>query len=188
MFNLKDGIMSQVPFLIRNSAILSMSVLVSSVILSAQEADSGSTDTIRIAKYMTSGYDHVSTGYSEIEKTDIIFSVSTVGHDLLNTIPSSNAGNLLQGRVSGVTVIGNGQPGQVSRVRIRGFSSFLDNNPLYVVDGVSTRDISFLNPMDVASVSILKDAGAASIYGSRASNGVIVISTIPRTRHKRRCP
>ena len=68
-------------------------------------------------------------------------------------------------------------PVKHAKVRIRGFSSFENNDPLYVVDGVPTQDISSLNPNDVASISVLKDAGAASIYGSRASNGVIIVST-----------
>jgi TonB-dependent SusC/RagA subfamily outer membrane receptor len=85
--------------------------------------------------------------------------------------------NALQGRTAGVTVVGDGRPGETSKVRIRGFSSFQNNDPLYVVDGVPTQDISSLNPADVASVSVLKDAGAASVYGSRASNGVIIVTT-----------
>jgi TonB-linked SusC/RagA family outer membrane protein len=79
--------------------------------------------------------------------------------------------------VAGVTVSGDGRPGQPAKVRIRGFGSFLANDPLYIVDGVPTTDVSTLNPADVESMSVLKDAGAASIYGSRASNGVIMITT-----------
>jgi len=96
----------------------------------------------------------------------------------LKTIPSSNITSQLQGRVSGVTISGDGRPGQPAKVRIRGFASFSGaNDPLYVVDGVPTQDISTLNPNDIENISVLKDAGAASIYGSRASNGVILITT-----------
>jgi len=95
----------------------------------------------------------------------------------LAAVPTGNVSNALQGRISGVTVVGNGQPGSKATVRIRGFSSFENNDPLYVVDGVPTQDISSMNPNDVESISVLKDAGAASIYGSRASNGVIIVST-----------
>jgi TonB-linked SusC/RagA family outer membrane protein len=116
-------------------------------------------------------------GYLLQERAGISGSVSVVDTELLTAIPADNTGNLLQGRAAGVNVIGSGQPGEASRVRIRGFSSFLDNNPLYVVDGVPTRDISFLNPNDVEKLTILKDAGSAAVYGSRASNGVIVITT-----------
>jgi TonB-linked SusC/RagA family outer membrane protein len=119
----------------------------------------------------------VHSGYSVNKIKDITGSVSIVEPAILNAIPAGNVSNLLQGRASGVTVTGSGQPGETSKVRIRGFSSFLNNNPLYVVDGVPTQDISLINPYDVASVSVLKDAGAASIYGSRASNGVIIVTT-----------
>ena len=117
------------------------------------------------------------TGYSVQQKKDITGSVSFAEPVLMTAIPSGNISNQLQGRVSGVTVTGNGQPGMTSKVRIRGFSSFLNNDPLYIVDGVPTQDISLLNPNDVESLCVLKDAGAAAIYGSRASNGVIVITT-----------
>ena len=119
----------------------------------------------------------VVTGYSVQQTKDITGSVSFVEPGLITAIPSGNVTNQLQGRASGVTVIGSGRPGEISKVRIRGFSSFLNNDPLYVVDGVPTQDISSINPDDVASLSVLKDAGSASIYGSRASNGVIVITT-----------
>ena len=95
----------------------------------------------------------------------------------LTAVPTPNVSNALQGRSAGVTVVGSGEPGETAKVRIRGFSSFENNDPLYVVDGVPTQDISSLNPADVAAISVLKDAGAASIYGSRASNGVIIVTT-----------
>ena len=117
------------------------------------------------------------TGYTVQRKRDITGSVSFVEPASLTAIPAGNVSNLLQGRASGVTVTGSGLPGETSKVRIRGFASFLNNDPLYVVDGVPTQDISLINPNDVESVSVLKDAGAASIYGSRASNGVIVVTT-----------
>ena len=119
----------------------------------------------------------VVTGYSTQRKRDITGAIGVVEPTKLTALPSGQVANQLQGRSSGVTVTGSGQPGQVSKVRIRGFGSFENNDPLYVVDGIPTQDISSLNPNDVASLSVLKDAGAASIYGSRASNGVIVITT-----------
>lgn len=119
----------------------------------------------------------VVTGYASQQKKDLTGSVATVKATDLTAIPVGNVTNQLQGRVAGVTVTGNGQPGSTSRVRIRGFSSFSNNAPLYVVDGVPTQDISTLNPNDVENLSVLKDAGAASIYGSRASNGVVIITT-----------
>jgi TonB-dependent starch-binding outer membrane protein SusC len=119
----------------------------------------------------------VVTGYATQQKKDITGSVGTVKTSELTALPVGQVANQLQGRIAGVTVVGNGQPGSVARVRIRGFSSFSANDPLYVVDGVPTQDISTLNPNDIESMSVLKDAGAASIYGSRASNGVVLVTT-----------
>jgi len=119
----------------------------------------------------------VTDGYVSGDKTDIKGSVSSVLPSMLKAYPSGNLSNLLQGRASGVTVTGSGQPGEIQKVRIRGYSSFLYNDPLYIVDGIPSRDISFLNPADVESLSVLKDAGTSTVYGSRASNGVIIITT-----------
>jgi TonB-dependent starch-binding outer membrane protein SusC len=119
----------------------------------------------------------VVTGYTSQRRKDLTGSVGTVESAKLTAVPVTNVSNALQGRSSGVTVIGNGQPGSEASVRIRGFSSFENNDPLYVVDGVPTQNISSMNPNDVESISVLKDAGAASIYGSRASNGVIIVTT-----------
>jgi TonB-linked SusC/RagA family outer membrane protein len=119
----------------------------------------------------------VVTGYTVQRRRDLTGSVATVAPAELTAVPTGNVSNALQGRTSGVTVVGNGQPNSTAKVRIRGFSSFENNDPLYVVDGVPTQDISTLNPNDIENLSVLKDAGAASIYGSRASNGVIIIST-----------
>lgn len=119
----------------------------------------------------------VVTGYSTQRRRDLTGSVGVVETEQLTAIPTGNVTNQLQGQTSGLTVVGSGQPGETSRVRIRGFSSFENNDPLYIVDGVPTQDISTLNPNDIESLSVLKDAGAASVYGSRASNGVIVVTT-----------
>ncbi|MEO7988885.1 MAG: TonB-dependent receptor [Chryseolinea sp.] len=119
----------------------------------------------------------VVTGYAMQEKKDLTGSVGTVKSSDLVQVPSGNVTSQLQGRVAGVTVSNDGRPGSVSKVRIRGFSSFGNNDPLYVVDGVPTQDISTLSPNDIENFSVLKDAGAASIYGSRAANGVVLITT-----------
>ena len=119
----------------------------------------------------------VVTGYTQQRRRDLTGAIATVEPAKLTAVPTPNVSNALQGRSAGVTVIGSGEPGETAKVRIRGFSSFENNDPLYVVDGVPTQDISSLNPADVASISVLKDAGAASIYGSRASNGVIIVTT-----------
>lgn len=119
----------------------------------------------------------VVTGYTTQAKRDIIGAVSVVeSKDLLAT-PAPNVQQQLQGRVSGVTSTGTGQPGAGAKVRVRGFSSFGANDPLYVVDGVPTFNVNEINPNDIESMQVLKDASSASIYGSRAANGVIIITT-----------
>ncbi len=126
---------------------------------------------------ITSLKEIVVTGYASQQKKDLTGSVGVVKPKELTAMPTGNIANQLQGRTSGVTVTGDGRPGSPSKVRIRGFGSFFGNDPLYIVDGVPTQDISGLNPEDIESISVLKDAGAASIYGSRASNGVIMVTT-----------
>ena len=130
-----------------------------------------------LASDVTALSEVVVTGYTTQRRKDLTGSVGSVEAQKLTAVPTANISNALEGRSSGVTVIGNGQPGSTASVRIRGFSSFINNDPLYVVDGIPTQDISSMNPNDVESISVLKDAGAASIYGSRASNGVIIVTT-----------
>ncbi|KPK84612.1 MAG: hypothetical protein AMS27_09405, partial [Bacteroides sp. SM23_62_1] len=122
-------------------------------------------------------YEIVVTAYATQRKQDLTGSVGVVKSEELVQMPQGNVTQQLQGRVAGVTVVQDSRPGQSAKVRIRGFGSFEDNNPLYIVDGVPTEDINTLNPEDIESLSVLKDAGAASIYGARASNGVVVITT-----------
>jgi TonB-linked SusC/RagA family outer membrane protein len=119
----------------------------------------------------------VVTGYTTQRRRDLTGAVGVVETTELTAVPTGNLTSQLQGRASGVTVISDARPGESAKVRIRGFSSFEDNSPLYIVDGVPTTDISYLNPNDVETMVVLKDAGAASVYGSRASNGVIVVNT-----------
>jgi TonB-dependent starch-binding outer membrane protein SusC len=119
----------------------------------------------------------VVTGYTAQRRKDLTGSIATVEPAKLTAVPTANVATALQGRVAGVTTTGSGVPGQSSKVRIRGFSSFENNDPLYVVDGVPTQDISQLNPADIEAIAVLKDAGSASIYGSRASNGVVIVTT-----------
>jgi len=119
----------------------------------------------------------VITGYTAQNKEDLTGSISVIDAEEIRALPTGNVANQLQGRAAGVTVVSDGRPGSPSKVRIRGFGSFQNNDPLYVVDGVPTQDISTLNPNDIATTSVLKDAGAASIYGSRAANGVIIMTT-----------
>lgn len=119
----------------------------------------------------------VVTGYTSERKQDIVAAVSTISTKNTVAVPVSNVEQAIQGRVAGVQVITSGQPGAASQVRIRGFGSFTNNAPLYIVDGVPTFDVSDINPNDIESTTVLKDAGAASIYGARAASGVIVYTT-----------
>ncbi|HEX4468591.1 MAG TPA: TonB-dependent receptor plug domain-containing protein, partial [Gemmatimonadaceae bacterium] len=121
----------------------------------------------------------VVTAYGQERRADITGAVASAD---VQTIEKETGASVLQRldvSVPGVTVNSSGSPGSRSTVRIRGISSFQNNDPLYIVDGVPVQDsyVNFLNPDDITSVQVLKDASAASIYGSRASNGVIIIET-----------
>lgn len=118
----------------------------------------------------------VMTGYSSQRKKDITGSVAVVDMSALKSIPTGSAEQALQGQASGVTVIGSGAPGGRNDIFIRGVTSFGNSQPLVIVDGVQ-GSLTDLNINDIASMQVLKDAGAASIYGVRGSNGVIVITT-----------
>ncbi|HEY0609135.1 MAG TPA: carboxypeptidase-like regulatory domain-containing protein, partial [Chitinophaga sp.] len=144
-----------------------------------QELPAGTNDELNITlRENTSSLNEVVvTGYTSQRKKDLTGAVTVVKVADMNKQPTAQIENQLQGQASGVTVIGSGQPGQAPMVRIRGVNTFGNNTPLYVVDGVPTQNINDLNPNDVATMQVLKDAGAASIYGSRASNGVIIITT-----------
>src|SRR5437867_4399740 len=125
----------------------------------------------------------VVTAYSEEQRRgDITGAVATVNLGAVERQTSASVLQRLDATVTGVTVNSSGSPGSRSTVRIRGVSSFQNNDPLYVVDGTPVNDsyINWLNPNDIASVQVLKDASAASIYGSRASNGVVIIETTKR--------
>ena len=119
------------------------------------------------------------TGYSTERKKDIIGSVAVVDTEEMQSTNTATVGGQLQGRAAGVVVSSSGDPDAASKIRIRGFGSFGNSTPLYVIDGVSASEDAFnaLNPNDVESIQVLKDAASASVYGARAANGVIIIST-----------
>lgn len=145
----------------------------------SQEITVGSRSTIDISLQsdVTSLDEVVVTGYSVDKRRELTGAVSTVKAKDLTFAPSGNIEQMLQGRVAGVTVISNGMPGTTSQIRVRGFGGFEANAPLYVVDGVPTENVNFLNPDDIETTTVLKDAAAASIYGARAASGVIVYTT-----------
>lgn len=120
----------------------------------------------------------VVVGYGTQRKLDVTGSVASVKGEEIARQPSTNAISSLQGKVAGVQITNNGAPGASPEIRIRGLGTVYGNaNPLYVVDGVWFDDISFLNPADIENMSILKDASSESIYGVRAANGVVLVTT-----------
>lgn len=164
---------------------------ISSIGYATQEIPVGNQTTIntQLKIDVTELNEVVVTGYFTEQKKDIIGSVSVVKTDELLQTPSGNVTNQLQGRASGVIVTSSGTPGAAAKVRIRGFGTLSGGaNPLYIIDGVPVTDdnatatnspaaINSLNPNDIESMQVLKDAAAASIYGSRAAGGVIIITT-----------
>ncbi|RBQ02785.1 SusC/RagA family TonB-linked outer membrane protein [Pedobacter miscanthi] len=125
----------------------------------------------------------VVVGYGTQKKALVTGSISSVKAKDLESMPINRVEQALQGRTSGLTIAsGNGQPGSASTVRVRGFTSFAssgNNDPLWVVDGVIVDNggIGYLNQSDIESIEVLKDAASQAIYGARAANGVIIIST-----------
>ncbi|MCX3263863.1 SusC/RagA family TonB-linked outer membrane protein [Pedobacter agri] len=129
--------------------------------------------------------DVVVVGYTSQKKASITGSVATVDMNDLQKTRIVDVAQALQGQVAGVFVAANtGAPGDGIKLRIRGEGTLGNNDVLYVIDGVPTRDISFLNQSDVKSMTVLKDAAAGAIYGSRAANGVVVITTFSGTKGK----
>jgi len=127
----------------------------------------------------------VVVGYGTMKSKDLTSSISTVkSADLMKT-QAGNALQAMQGKVAGMQVVSTGNPGDQPKIRVRGIGSYPgvgNENPLYVVDGMFFDNIDFLNPSDIASVSVLKDASASAIYGVRAANGVVLIETKSGTR------
>lgn len=120
----------------------------------------------------------VVTGYTTQEKKDLTSAISVVKPEELLAVKTTSVEQQLQGRAPGLTVTASNVPGQGANVRIRGIGTFGNNDPLYVIDGVPTKDnLANFNQNDIESIQILKDATSASIYGARAGNGVIVITT-----------
>ena len=117
-------------------------------------------------------------GYGIQRKSDLTGSISSLKSEEINRLPVSDVTQSLQGRVSGVQVTSNsGAPGSGTTIRIRGVGTLNNSNPLFVVDGMLLDDIDFLNPNDVESMEVLKDASATAIYGSRGANGVVIVTT-----------
>jgi TonB-linked SusC/RagA family outer membrane protein len=116
-------------------------------------------------------------GYQTVEKRDLTGAVSTVSPSVSNKVTATSLAESIQGLAPGVTVRNGGAPGQMSRIEIRGAASMTNTDPLYVIDGMIADANTTINNNDIESIQILKDASAAAIYGSRAANGIIIITT-----------
>ncbi|WP_296620878.1 TonB-dependent receptor [Marivirga sp.] len=129
------------------------------------------------------------TGYGSVKRADLTSSISTVSGEDLQSIPIAGIDNLLQGKSPGVQVINqNGAPGANAYIRVRGVGSVnASNEPLFIIDGIQLTSVQYnaINPNDIQDISILKDAAATSIYGARASNGVVLVTTKDGSRTKK---
>lgn len=166
-------------------------LVISYIGMEKQEAFARNGMVVRLNSTDQTLDDVVVVGYQTIRKEAKTGSIATVDGDDLASIPETSVDRMLSGKMAGVSVSStNGQPGATTEIRIRGTSSIgAGNEPLYVVDGIpvesgntssltnSMNAIALINASDIASVTVLKDAAAASIYGSRAANGVILITT-----------
>lgn len=122
--------------------------------------------------------DVVVVGYGTMKRSDLTGAVASVDSEDLQRTPVATIDQAFAGRIAGVTVnASTGQPGAAAEVRIRGIGTVNNSAPIYVVDGVITEDIGFLNASDIASTEVLKDASSTAIYGSRGANGVIIVTT-----------
>lgn len=118
-------------------------------------------------------------GYGSVKRSDLTAAVSSMSAESIEDRPMARAEEALQGQLAGVTVqITNAEPGADPEIRVRGAASIsAGNNPLYVIDGVPQTSMTGLNPNDIANIEVLKDAASAAIYGSRGSNGVVIVTT-----------
>ena len=118
----------------------------------------------------------VVVAYGSQKRTKVTGAVSVVGAKEIAAVPVTNAESALQGRAAGVTVV-NGAPGSSPTVSIRGLATMSNSSPLYVIDGVTTGNLSGISPNDIESISVLKDASTTALFGSKAFNGVIIVTT-----------
>ncbi len=156
-------------------------LVVSFVGYETKEVSVGTSAIINVALVpsKTSLQEVVVVGYGTVKAKDLTASIVTVKSDEIVKTPSSQPMQALQGKVPGLQIVSAGGPGDSPTVRIRGVGSYVDaaSGPLYIVDGMFFDNIDFLSPSDINSISILKDASAAAIYGVRAAHGVVLIET-----------
>lgn len=117
-------------------------------------------------------------GYGVVKRSNVVGAISSVGSEDFQDRPVANPVQALQGKASGISIIQNsGAPGEGAQINIRGIGTVNNSNPLYVVDGIVTGGIGHINPSDIESVEVLKDAASAAIYGAKGANGVIIVNT-----------
>ncbi|MFV0344809.1 MAG: SusC/RagA family TonB-linked outer membrane protein [Bacteroidales bacterium] len=148
--------------------------------MKSQEVEIGNQSVINITMEEDAiGLDEVvAIGYGTQKKSDLTGSVSHVSTDDLSTQSNTTIGQALQGKMAGVDIVSSGgAPGSGSRIMIRGVGTLNNSTPLYIIDGIYMSSMDFLNPNDIESINVLKDASASAIYGSRAANGVVIITT-----------
>jgi TonB-linked SusC/RagA family outer membrane protein len=145
----------------------------------AQEIPIGASTQINVTLIETAvGLDEVVVvGYGTQKRTTVTGAITSVSSKEILAVPVTTADLSLQGRASGVTVVNNGAPGTAATIRIRGLGTMNSNDPLVVIDGVVSNGMANLNPSDIESIEVLKDASTTAIYGSLGSHGVIMIST-----------
>ncbi|MEO1449806.1 MAG: TonB-dependent receptor plug domain-containing protein, partial [Bacteroidota bacterium] len=120
----------------------------------------------------------VLVGYGTQKKSDLTGSVASIKGDAIRSVIAGNPTSALQGKMSGIQIENNGgEPGGAANVFVRGVSSLTNSFPLYVIDGTFADNMNFINPKDIERIEVLKDASAAAIYGSRAANGVVLVTT-----------
>ena len=147
--------------------------------METQEVPISSQNSINVVlKEAAIGLDEVVVvGYGVQKKVSLTGAVGSIGAGELSRSNESDAISRLQGQIAGVTVTMDNRPGSMGTIRVRGYGSLGNNNPLFVIDGIPRTSMDNINPNDIESMSVLKDASSAAIYGSRAANGVVLITT-----------
>ncbi len=133
--------------------------------------------TVAMESSMQNLEEVVVIGYGTQKKVDLTGAVGVVDMKEAQKQQATNIADMLQGQVAGVSVASTSNPGEMANVRVRGIGSFSSVGPLYVIDGLIVNDVNHLNPQEIESMQVLKDAAAAAIYGARGANGVILITT-----------
>lgn len=147
--------------------------------LMAEPINGRSVLEVRLVPQVIEGEGLVVTGYQIQRKSDLTGSISVADVEEIKNNPNSNVMRALEGKIPGLSIVTDGSPSNSARIRIRGESTLGNNEPLFIIDGIPSKTDAFqqLNPNEIQSIQILKDASSASIYGARASNGVIIITT-----------